>query len=74
MFALSLNDPALGDASARGYVYRSSGLHRYMVQHGYWLTPGMVGVLSTAHERADIAPFCETLENGIRELRKASAA
>lgn len=76
MFAITVSDPALGDADARGHVYRSSGLHRYMVQHGYWLTPGMVGVLSTAHDRADIAAFCETLENGIRELRdlKASAA
>lgn len=76
MFAITVRDPALGDADARGHVYRSNGLHRYMVQHGYWLTPGMVGVLSTAHDRADIAAFCETLENGIRELRdlKASAA
>ena len=76
MFAISVSDPALGDASARGHVYRSSGLHRYMVQNGFWLTPGMVGVLSTAHDRGDIAHFCETLERGIRELRdlKASAA
>ena len=76
MFAMSLNDPALGDTSARGHVYRSSGLHQYMVQHGYWLTPGMVGVLSTETESADIAPFCETLQKGIRELRdrQASAA
>ena len=76
MFAMTLNDPALGDADARGHVYRSGGLHRYMVQHGYWLTPGMVGVLSTVIESADIAPFCEVLQNGIHELRdqRASAA
>lgn len=76
MFAMTLNDPALGDVDARGHVYRSSGLHRYMVQHGYWLTPGMVGVLSTVIESADIAPFCEVLQNGIHELRnqRASAA
>jgi glutamate-1-semialdehyde 2,1-aminomutase len=76
LFAMSLSDPALGDASARGHVYRSSGLHRYMVQHGYWMSPGMIGVGSTANDSADVAPFCETLERGIRELRdrKASAA
>jgi glutamate-1-semialdehyde aminotransferase len=76
LFAMSLSDPALGDASARGHVYRSSGLHRYMVQHGYWMSPGMIGVVSTANDSADVAPFCETLERGIRELRdrKASAA
>lgn len=74
MFAMSLRDPALGDASARGHVYRSSGLHRYMVQHGYWLTPGMVGVLSTVMDSADIAPFCETLQDGIRDLRDSQAS
>lgn len=74
MFAMTLNDPALGDASARGHVYRSSGLHRYMVQHGYWMTPGMVGVLSTVIDESDIAPFCETLESGIRELRDQHAS
>jgi hypothetical protein len=36
----------------------------------------MIGVVSTANDSADVAPFCETLERGIRELRdrKASAA
>jgi glutamate-1-semialdehyde 2,1-aminomutase len=74
MFALTLKDPALSDASFRGYVYHSNGLHRYMVQNGYWLTPGMVGVLSTVMDSADVAPFCETLMNGIKELRNQSAA
>ncbi len=76
IFAMTLADPALGDASARGHIYRSAGLHRYMVQNGYWMTPGMVGVLSTVMDSADVAPFCETLLSGIRELReqKASAA
>ena len=76
IFSMSLSDPALGDATARGHIYRSAGLHRYMVQNGYWLTPGMVGVLSTVMDTADVASFCETLLRGIRELReqKASAA
>lgn len=76
IFAMTLSDPALGDTAARGHVYRSAGLHRYMVQNGYWLTPGMIGVVSTVMDTADVAPFCETLLRGIRELReqKASAA
>ena len=74
IFSMTLSDPALGDAAARGHVYRSSGLHRYMVQHGYWLTPGMIGVLSTAMDAADVAPFCETLADGIRTLREQQAS
>ena len=76
IFSMTLSDPALGDDTARGHVYRSAGLHRYMVQHGYWMTPGMIGVVSTMMDTADVAPFCETLLSGIRELReqKASAA
>jgi len=76
IFSMTLSDPALGDDTARGHVYRSAGLHRYMVQNGYWMTPGMVGVCSTVMDAGDVAPFCETLLNGIRELReqKASAA
>ena len=76
IFSMTLSDPALGDDTARGHVYRSAGLHRYMVQHGYWMTPGMIGVVSTVMDTADVAPFCETLLSGIRELReqKASAA
>jgi glutamate-1-semialdehyde 2,1-aminomutase len=76
IFSMSLSDPALGDTTMRGHVYRSAGLHRYMVQNGYWMTPGMIGVLSTVMDTVDVAPFCETLLRGIRELReqKASAA
>lgn len=74
IFSMTLSDPALGDASARGHIYRSAGLHRYMVQNGYWLTPGMVGVVSTVMDTADVAPFCETLLNGIRELREQEAS
>ena len=74
IFSMTLSDPALGDITARGHVYRSAGLHRYMVQNGYWMTPGMVGVLSTVMDTADIAPFCETLLAGIRELREQQAS
>jgi len=74
MFAMTLSDPALGDASARGHIYRSAGLHRYMVQNGYWMTPGMVGVLSTVMDTGDVAPFCETLLSGIRALRERKAS
>ncbi len=76
IFAMTVKDPALGDTAARGHVYRSAGLHRYMVENGYWMTPGMIGVVSTAMDSADIAPFCETLLAGIKALReqKASAA
>jgi len=74
IFSMTLSDPALGDTSARGHIYRSAGLHRYMVQNGYWLTPGMVGVLSTVMDTADVAPFCETLLSGIRKLREQQAS
>jgi glutamate-1-semialdehyde 2,1-aminomutase len=74
IFSMTLSDPALGDTTARGHVYRSAGLHRYMVQNGYWLTPGMVGVCSTVMDTADVAPFCETLLAGILELREQTAS
>ncbi len=70
LFALSLREPVLADTAARGVTYRSRGLHQYMVQHGYWLSPGMAGVCSTVMDESDVAPFCETLESGIRELRQ----
>ncbi|MEN8166821.1 MAG: aspartate aminotransferase family protein [Pseudomonadota bacterium] len=69
IFGIATEDPDLNDLSPRGHVYRSSGLHQYMVQHGYWLTPGMAGVLCTLMDSADIDPFCETLREGILELK-----
>jgi hypothetical protein len=45
-----------------------------MVQNGYWMTPGMVGVLSTVMDAADVAPFCDTLLSGIRALREQEAS
>jgi len=73
IFALGLTDPALADAAPRGHVYRSAGLHQYMVQSGYWMSPGMLGVCSTVMEHADVDPFCETLLEGIRALRDTSS-
>ncbi|MEM9208259.1 MAG: aminotransferase class III-fold pyridoxal phosphate-dependent enzyme [Pseudomonadota bacterium] len=70
LFALSLSEPVLADTAARGVTYRSRGLHQFMVQHGYWLSPGMAAACSTVMDESDIAPFCETLEAGIRELRE----
>ncbi len=69
IFAVTTTDPDLDDSPMRGYVYQSKGLHRYMVQHGYWLTPGLAGVLCTLMDSGDIDPFCETLREGILELK-----
>ena len=49
-------------------TYKSKGLHRYMLEHGYWLTPGLTGVCSTVMDQSDIDPFCETLLSGIKDL------
>ena len=69
IFAVTTTDPDLDDSPMRGYVYQSKGLHRYMVQHGYWLTPGLAGVLCTLMDSGDIDPLCETLREGILELK-----
>ena len=69
MFGITVLDPDLADTSTVGHVYESRGLHRYMVQHGYWLSPGMLGVLCTLMDTSDIDPFCETLRRGIQELK-----
>lgn len=74
IFAVEFREPALADVAPRGATYRSSGLHRFMVQHGYWLSPGFLGVCSTVMDEGDVAPFCETLEKGIRALRDAEAS
>lgn len=69
VFALSVSDPKLSDEDAMGHVYRSSGLHLWMVRHGYWLSPSMSGALSTVMDEGDVDPFCQTLADGIRALR-----
>ena len=73
IFAVDFREPALADVAPRGATYRSSGLHRFIVQQGYWLSPGFLGVCSTVMDEGDVAPFCETLEKGIRTLRDAEA-
>ena len=57
----------LSDNTERGMTYKSKGLHRYMLEHGYWLTPGLTGVCSTVMDQSDIDPFCETLLSGIKD-------
>jgi len=69
MFAITANDVLLDDTIARGHVYASNGLHLYLARNGYWMTPGLTGVLSTAMDTADVDPFCQTLNDGIRTLR-----
>lgn len=69
MFGITVFDPDLADSSTVGHVYESRGLHRYMVRHGYWLSPGLMGVLCTLMDTTDIDPFCETLRQGILELK-----
>ncbi len=70
IFAVTFGDAALVDSAPRGHVYRSSGMHQYMAQNGYWLSPGMLGVCSTVMDEADVDPFCEALMSGIRALRE----
>jgi len=69
IFAVSFADPVLSDDAERGHVYRSRGLHQYMVQNGYWMSPGMLGVCSTIMDEADVDQFCQTLRQGILTLR-----
>lgn len=73
IFALSLNEPALSDSAPRGHVYQSSGLHQYLVQNGYWMSPGLLGACSTIMDGNDVDRFCVTLQSGIRSLRKEYA-
>lgn len=69
ILGIATTDRDLEDSSAVSRVYQSGGLHRYMVQHGYWLTRGMAGVLCTLIDSADVDPFCETLKEGILNLK-----
>ena len=69
IFSITFNEPELKDDAARGAVYRSSGMHQYMVQHGYWMSPGMLGICSTVMDRKDVDAFCETLKAGIDTIR-----
>ena len=68
IFGIKVFDKKLTDNTERGMTYKSKGLHRYMLEHGYWLTPGLTGVCSTVMDQSDIDPFCETLLCGIKDL------
>ena len=68
IFGIKVFDKKLTDNTERGMTYKSKGVHRYMVEHGDWLTPGLTGVCSTVMDQSDIDPFCETLLSGIKDL------
>ncbi|MGI9261996.1 MAG: aspartate aminotransferase family protein [Woeseiaceae bacterium] len=69
IFSVAFEEPELNDDAPRGAVYRSSGMHQYMVQNGYWMSPGMLGICSTVMDLSDVDAFCETLKSGIGALR-----
>ena len=70
IFSMTFTDSALNDNAPRGEVYCSSGMHQYMVQNGYWMSPGMLGACSTLMDTSDVDAFCETLKTGICEIRE----
>ena len=72
IFAIKTSEDYLVDEPQRGHVYKSRGLHRYLVKNGYWMTPGLLGVCSTVMDESDIDPFCQVLMDGIETLRKGS--
>jgi hypothetical protein len=45
-------------------------MHQYMVQNGYWMSPGMLGICSTIMDMSDVDEFCETLKAGICAIRE----
>ncbi len=69
LFTVAADDPDLAAGHVRGEAHESGGLHRYMMNHGYFMSPGMLGVVSTVMDTSDVDPFCETLLSGIRELK-----
>lgn len=69
IFTVAADDPDLAVEHSRGAAHNSAGLHRYMLNHGFFMSPRMIGIISTAMDTSDVDPFCETLLNGIRELK-----
>ncbi|MGD8829822.1 MAG: aspartate aminotransferase family protein [Pseudomonadales bacterium] len=69
IFSVAVDDPELVTPRERNKAQASSGLHRYMLNHGYFLSPGMTGVISTVMDTSDVDPFCQTLLDGIRSLK-----
>ncbi|MEJ2088016.1 MAG: aminotransferase class III-fold pyridoxal phosphate-dependent enzyme [Gammaproteobacteria bacterium] len=69
IFTVVMDDPELATPRERNVAPASSGLHRYLLNHGYFLSPGMMGVISTVMDTSDVDPFCQTLLDGIRSLK-----
>jgi len=69
IFSVGVDDPDLVTPRDRNKAHASSGLHRYLLNHGYFMSPGMMGVISTVMDTADVDPFCQTLLDGIRLLK-----
>ncbi|MGE0622039.1 MAG: aspartate aminotransferase family protein [Pseudomonadales bacterium] len=69
IFSVAVDDPELVTPRDRNKAHTSSGLHRYLLNHGYYMSPGMMGVISTVMDSSDVDPFCQTLLNGIRSLK-----
>jgi hypothetical protein len=66
---VAADDPDLTIDHSRGAAHASADLHRYMLNHGFFMSSRMLGIISTAMDTSDVDPFCETLLNGIRELK-----
>jgi len=69
IFSVAVDDPELATPRDRNRAQESRGLHRYMLNHGYFMSPGMMGVISTVMDTTDVDPFCQTLLEGIRSLK-----
>jgi glutamate-1-semialdehyde 2,1-aminomutase len=69
IFTVAVDDPELAPPRERNRTYECSGLHRYLLNQGYFLSPGMMGVVSTVMDSSDVDPFCQTLLEGIRSLK-----
>lgn len=69
IFSVAVDDADLVTPRDRNKAHTSSGLHRYLLNHGYFMSPGMMGVISTVMDDSDVDPFCQTLLDGIRSLK-----
>lgn len=74
IFTVRVDDVDLVGVRERGRTNQIRGLHRYMLNHGYFMLPGMPGVVSTVMDTSDVDPFCQTLLSGIRELKGEGTA
>ncbi len=69
IFSLELDDPDLHAWSAGKDIDATTALHRHLLNDGYFLSSAMFGVVSTAMDEGDVAPFCESLLTGLRTLK-----